>query len=649
MAATGASSTPHRSDRPAPCRAPRPRPSHCQSPAASGRCRALPGVDRRACREEGLTGHFVGRASYSDRWRGRIGVRRRLVGSGAGKGLASRVGRGGPGSGGGDEADAEPAPKNGDAPAEGGQRRGLKKAPGADGPRSPKRPPWLVMCVLRTVAFCVVAAGRLWRALLKITRLSRLEAIMIFTVSLILYAYAVRERPPEILYSDFVSLMDKGAIQAVAFEEDSDRMHLTLKPEVVERLVAEQQAATSQSEAKGQVKGKAQVQAMAGAPGEAGQSRPVMKPKIPRSVTVRNIPGNTVLAGSLRTAGVRFGVVGASFQRLFTKAIGYMAVLWIPLVPLFWFLRRTMSSREGKKSSKAADGPKVKFADVAGLDSAKEELMEVVQLLKSPERYTKVNAKTPSGVLLCGPTGTGKTLLARAVAGEAEVPFFSASASEFVEMFVGRGAARIRDLFKDARKNCPCIVFVDEIDAVGGRRGYSYNDERDQTLNQLLVELDGFEGNPGIVLLAATNRPDTLDPALLRPGRLTRKVLVPLPDISGRQAILGVHLRDVPMGSQAKKEAAAEAIARLTNNFSGADLANTVNEAALLAARGGRDFVEFGDLVMGVQRTSGPVNSKATERGLGKVLQKGNEWFLNAWAKALAETQQQQPGPQAGG
>src|SRR6185369_13690696 len=237
------------------------------------------------------------------------------------------------------------------------------------------------------------------------------------------------------------------------------------------------------------------------------------------------------------------------------------------------------------------------FADVAGCDEAKEEVKELVDFLKDPQKFQKLGGRIPRGVLLVGPPGTGKTLLAKAIAGEAKVPFFSISGSDFVEMFVGVGAARVRDMFEQAKKSAPCIIFVDEIDAVGRHRGAGLgggNDEREQTLNQLLVEMDGFEANEGVILIAATNRPDVLDPALLRPGRFDRQVVVPNPDVAGRTKILKVHMRKVPLAPDVD----ASIIARGTPGFSGADLANLVNEAALRAARAGKRLVTMIDLEM---------------------------------------------------
>ncbi|MGN6590363.1 MAG: ATP-dependent zinc metalloprotease FtsH, partial [Sphingomicrobium sp.] len=253
---------------------------------------------------------------------------------------------------------------------------------------------------------------------------------------------------------------------------------------------------------------------------------------------------------------------------------------------------------------------RVTFADVAGIDEAREELQEIVEYLKDPGKFARLGGKIPKGALLVGPPGTGKTLLARAIAGEAGVPFFTISGSDFVEMFVGVGASRVRDMFDQAKKSAPCIVFIDEIDAVGRHRGAGLgngNDEREQTLNQLLVEMDGFEANEGIIIIAATNRPDVLDPALLRPGRFDRQVVVPRPDIDGREQILSVHMKKVPLAPDVD----ARVIARGTPGFSGADLANLVNEAALLAARRGKRLVamqEFEDakdkVLMGTERKS---------------------------------------------
>ena len=297
-----------------------------------------------------------------------------------------------------------------------------------------------------------------------------------------------------------------------------------------------------------------------------------------------------------------------------------MIISWLPMILLvgIWMLfMRQMASANGKAmsfgKSKARllnQKDKVTFKDVAGIDEAKQELEEVVEFLKEPNKFQRLGGKIPKGVLLVGPPGTGKTLLAKAIAGEAKVPFFTISGSDFVEMFVGVGASRVRDMFDQAKKAAPCILFVDEIDAVGRQRGAGLgggNDEREQTLNQLLVEMDGFETNSGVILIAATNRPDVLDPALLRPGRFDRQVVVPNPDVKGREEILSVHIRKVPLAPDVD----ISTIARGTPGFSGADLANLVNEAALLAARRNKFKVTMADVedakdkvLMGTERRS---------------------------------------------
>jgi len=294
---------------------------------------------------------------------------------------------------------------------------------------------------------------------------------------------------------------------------------------------------------------------------------------------------------------------------------------WLPLLILggFWFfaIRQMQSGGNralgfGKSKAKLLNEKmgKITFKDVAGIDEAQSELEEIVDFLKDPNKFRRLGGKIPRGVLLVGPPGTGKTLLARAIAGEANVPFFSISGSEFVEMFVGVGASRVRDMFEQGKKNAPCIIFIDEIDAVGRHRGFGLgggNDEREQTLNQLLVEMDGFEENNGVIIISATNRPDVLDPALLRPGRFDRQVVVPAPDLNGREKILRVHLKKVPLSTDVDPLV----LARGTPGFSGADLANLVNEAALLAARRGKRVVCMDELedakdkvMMGVERRS---------------------------------------------
>jgi cell division protease FtsH len=307
-------------------------------------------------------------------------------------------------------------------------------------------------------------------------------------------------------------------------------------------------------------------------------------------------------------------------------------ISWFPMLLLIgvwiFFMRQMQGGGGGKNpmsfgKSKAKmlneDQVKVTFKDVAGVEEAKEEVGELVEFLREPAKFQKLGGKIPRGILMVGAPGTGKTLLAKAIAGEAKVPFFTISGSDFVEMFVGVGASRVRDMFEQAKKHAPCIIFIDEIDAVGRHRGAGVgggNDEREQTLNQLLVEMDGFEGNEGVIVIAATNRPDVLDPALLRPGRFDRQVVVPLPDIRGREQILNVHLGNVPAADDVK----AALIARGTPGFSGADLANLVNEAALFAARTNKRLVEMEDMekakdkiMMGAERRSMVMNEKEKE------------------------------------
>jgi cell division protease FtsH len=324
------------------------------------------------------------------------------------------------------------------------------------------------------------------------------------------------------------------------------------------------------------------------------------------------------LMGDLISAGVKVDVKPREEQSLLTSIF----VSWFPMLLLIgvwiFFMRQMQGGGRGgafsfgKSRARMLDesNNNVTFADVAGCDEAKEEVQELVDFLRDPSKFQKLGGRIPRGVLMVGSPGTGKTLLARAIAGEAKVPFFSISGSDFVEMFVGVGAARVRDMFEQAKKHAPCIIFIDEIDAVGRQRGAGLgggNDEREQTLNQLLVEMDGFETGMGVIVIAATNRPDVLDPALLRPGRFDRQVVVPLPDIRGREQILNVHMRKVPIGADVK----ADVLARGTPGFSGADLANLVNEAALFAARRNARVVEMQDferakdkIMMGAERKS---------------------------------------------
>jgi len=313
--------------------------------------------------------------------------------------------------------------------------------------------------------------------------------------------------------------------------------------------------------------------------------------------------------------------VTVNYQPDQTPTWANMLISWAPFLLLigFWifFMKQMQSGGNkalsfGKSRAKllASQQKKVTFKDVAGVDEAKEELQEIIDFLREPQKFQKLGGRIPKGVLLMGPPGTGKTLLARGIAGEANVPFFSISGSDFVEMFVGVGASRVRDLFEQGKKNAPCIIFIDEIDAVGRHRGAGLgggHDEREQTLNALLVEMDGFESNDGVILIAATNRPDVLDPALLRPGRFDRRVVVSRPDVRGREGILQVHTRKIPLS----EDVDLQVLARATPGFSGADLANLVNEAALMAARANQKFVTMRDfesakdkVLMGAERKS---------------------------------------------
>ncbi len=328
---------------------------------------------------------------------------------------------------------------------------------------------------------------------------------------------------------------------------------------------------------------------------------------------------NSVLIGQLSNKSVKFGAQPPE-QQGFLMQLFFSSFPILLLIGVWIYFMRQMQGGAGGRGAMSfgksrarllsEDQVNVTFADVAGVDEAKQEVGEIVDFLKDPAKFQKLGGKIPKGVLMVGAPGTGKTLLARAIAGEAKVPFFTISGSDFVEMFVGVGASRVRDMFEQAKKHAPCIVFIDEIDAVGRHRGAGLgggHDEREQTLNQLLVEMDGFEGNEGVIVIAATNRPDVLDPALLRPGRFDRQVVVPLPDVRGREQILKVHMRKVPISEDVKPSI----IARGTPGFSGADLMNLVNEAALFAARANKRLVTMDEferakdkIMMGAERRS---------------------------------------------
>ena len=345
----------------------------------------------------------------------------------------------------------------------------------------------------------------------------------------------------------------------------------------------------------------------------------------PQFYTISPETDNNTLIGLLDENGVRFTAADPKTQSI----IGQLLISSFPILLLIgvwiYFMRQMqggggargpMSFGKSKARLVGEDQISVTFADVAGVDEAKDELAEIVEFLKDPSKFQRLGGRMPKGVLMVGAPGTGKTLLARAIAGEAKVPFFTISGSDFVEMFVGVGASRVRDMFDQAKKQAPCIIFIDELDAVGRHRGAGLgggHDEREQTLNQMLVDMDGFEGSEGIIVIAATNRPDVLDPALLRPGRFDRQVVVPLPDIRGRELILKVHMRKVPLGEDVKPSV----IARGTPGFSGADLANLVNEAALFAARSNKRVVSMDEferakdkIMMGAERRSMVMSEK---------------------------------------
>jgi cell division protease FtsH len=346
-----------------------------------------------------------------------------------------------------------------------------------------------------------------------------------------------------------------------------------------------------------------------------------MKNATPAKVVVyAEFPG--ALTKDIRDANIPYSVKSKDESSIWPQVL----VWWLPmllLVGIFFLFMRQLQSGGGKAMSFGKSKAKllsdhqnrVTFKDVAGVEEAKDEVEEIIAFLKDPKKFTRLGGRIPKGVLMMGPPGTGKTLLARAIAGEAGVPFFSISGSDFVEMFVGVGASRVRDLFEQGKKNAPCIIFIDEIDAVGRHRGAGLgggHDEREQTLNQLLVEMDGFESNDGVIIIAATNRPDVLDPALLRPGRFDRRIVVPRPDLRGRMGILQVHTRKVPLGG-----VDLEVLARGTPGFSGADLEFLVNEAALIAARRDKDKVEMEDfeeakdkVLMGAERRSMIISEK---------------------------------------
>ncbi|MBE7412768.1 MAG: ATP-dependent zinc metalloprotease FtsH [Leptospiraceae bacterium] len=427
------------------------------------------------------------------------------------------------------------------------------------------------------------------------------NVILILSVVLLILAFWYRPerldtRVTEISYSDFLNMLEpvdgKKPIGKIVESEGKKKKQLVIEKEIIEGWYLPDNS----------------------------------KDNKPKQFRTNIAPINSEILAKLRKSNHSFQAKSSEENR-FLNAIGSI-IPWILAFGIIWFImmRQLQSTGNrafsfGKSKAKLNMDPKVKvtFGDVAGCEEAKQELSEMIDFLKDPKKFQSIGARIPTGVLLVGPPGTGKTLLAKAVAGEAGVPFFSISGSDFVEMFVGVGASRVRDLFEQGKKNAPCIIFIDEIDAVGRLRGAGLgggHDEREQTLNQMLVEMDGFEENEGVIVMAATNRADVLDPALLRPGRFDRQVIVDLPDVNGREEILKVHVKKVPLTS----DISLNSIARGTPGFTGADLANLINEAALLAARGNKKRVTQEDLenardkvMMGPERKSFFISEKEKE------------------------------------
>ncbi|KAF2313729.1 hypothetical protein GH714_013008 [Hevea brasiliensis] len=435
--------------------------------------------------------------------------------------------------------------------------------------------------------------------------------------------------PKMVPYSDLITSLQNDSVSKVLLEEGSRRIYYNTKSQGIEN--------TQDTEGKSPTmdvsnESAAAAAARGGIVSTAGHKSKVdilkkfsgSRASTPKwQFSTRKIDHDEkFLLSLMREKGIVYSSAPQSVLMSMRNTLITIMSLWIPLTPLMWLLYRQLSAANSPAKKRRPNNQMVTFDDVEGVDAAKVELMEIVSCLQGAINYQKLGAKLPRGVLLVGPPGTGKTLLARAVAGEAGVPFFSVSASEFVELFVGRGAARIRDLFNAARKCAPSIIFIDELDAVGGKRGRSFNDERDQTLNQLLTEMDGFESDMKVVVVAATNRREALDPALCRPGRFSRKVLVGEPDEEGRKKILAVHLRGVPV--EEDTDLICDLVASLTPGLVGADLANIVNEAALLAARRGGVTVTREDIMEALERAKFGINDShlkpsAISKELGKL------------------------------
>ncbi|PKA55130.1 ATP-dependent zinc metalloprotease FTSH 6, chloroplastic [Apostasia shenzhenica] len=431
-------------------------------------------------------------------------------------------------------------------------------------------------------------------------------------------------------YSDLISNLQSGGVSKVLFEEGSRRIFYNTIPDNQKSLERKVDVLLEIEENQ-----KSSLPTHQANPASYYSRWRVGSVPKWQYVTRKIDHDENFLLGLMREKGTTYSSAPQSALMSLRNVIITIISLWIPLTPLMWLLYRQLSSANSPARKRRPTNQTVDFDDVEGVDAAKEELMEIVSCLQGSINYSKLGAKLPRGVLLIGPPGTGKTLLARAVAGEVGVPFFSVSASEFVELFVGRGAARIRDLFNTAKRCTPAIVFIDELDAVGGRRGKSFNDERDQTLNQLLTEMDGFESDMKVIVIAATNRPEALDPALCRPGRFSRKVHVGEPDLEGRKRILAVHLRGIPL--EEESQLICNLVASLTPGFVGADLANVVNEAALLAARRGGEVVCREDIMEAIERAKFGINDKQSgSMALTKGINKWLPWMPAIWGKDAA-------------
>ncbi|KAA3459117.1 ATP-dependent zinc metalloprotease FTSH 7, chloroplastic [Gossypium australe] len=444
--------------------------------------------------------------------------------------------------------------------------------------------------------------------------------------------------PKIVPYSEFITSLQSSSVTKVLLEEGSRCIYFNMNSKSAENTQSEEESSaggdsienlTGMAAREDSVVDGRQLQ-------KQGLFKKISRPKTSTSawmyLTRKIDHDEKYLLSLMREKGTTYSSAPQSVLMSMRSTLITIISLWIPLTPLMWLLYRQLSAANSPARKRQPNNQVVGFDDVEGVDTAKVELMEVVSCLQGSVNYQKLGAKLPRGVLLVGPPGTGKTLLARAVAGEAGVPFFSVSASEFVELFVGRGAARIRDLFNVARKSAPSIIFIDELDAVGGKRGRTINGLLNLILLlQLLTEMDGFESDMKVVVVGATNRPEALDPALCRPGRFSRKVLVGEPNEEGRKKILAVHLRGVPL--EEDPQLISELVASLTPGFVGADLANIVNEAALLAARRGGETVTREDIMEAVERAKFGINDRQPST-IGKELGKLFPWVPSLMGKS---------------